>query len=411
MSNRKNINVKVVSDRKNILGKLKFGKKIGVITKWVIGGCITVTTLSTSIYYFHKNSTSDTTSTSNNTIKVSVVKENKKTNSDNSSKSVELKTSTPPIFYNTIPTGRGVQLIKTIAKENADCTSPIVVRDSIVFSPNSPKGCGNIIEIKDNKPDDSLYFENEHNTLWYKFTTKNSGNLTFDIIPLSQNDDYDFILYRYMGKDFSSKVVNKQIKPLRTCISRNDKKLKSMTGLSLDESSKGHIHSGIGASYVKYVRVKKGDVFYLLIDNVYNSGSGHSIRFHYKTFAPGELYVGLTLPLGDIKFIDSDYAFKRGSEKGLDALYKFLVTNPRIKIQIDGHVNSARGNIVSNYTELELSQKRAEAIYDFLRKKKIDPKRLSTMGYGSRKMIFPNAQNSQEMKMNIRAEITIVSLD
>ena len=292
-----------------------------------------------------------------------------------------------------------------------------MVKDSILFSPHSPKGTGNIIEIKDNSPDDTLYFEKEHNTVWYKFIAKESGHLTFDIIPVDQNDDYDFSLYRYNGKSLSTKVIEKKINPLRTCISRNDKKLKSMTGLSLTESSKSYIHSGLGASYVKYVLVKKGEIFYLLLDNVSANGKGHCIRFHYKTFASGELYAGQQIPYSSISFIDSDYAFRKGSQRALDSLYQFLIKNPTLKIEVQGHVNrSNNGSIVTvrrdeTYTELQLSQKRADAICEFLISKGIDSKRLTGKGYGIARMIIPNPKTTKECIINIRVEILIVSVD
>lgn len=405
-----------MSGKKKLLEKFKAGKSMRTIIKWAVTGLITASFLSLLIYYGTTQNNSETILDREKTTSALKNKNKKKNISNSSLTESETEKGSLPIFYNPKPSGSGVQEIKTILKENADCSSAILVIDSILFSPNSPKGFGNIIEIKDNKPDDTLYFEKEHNTIWYKFTAKESGNLTFDIIPLNQNDDYDFILYRYNGKDFSTKVINKEIKPLRTCISRNEIKLKSMTGLSLDETSKRYIHSGLGASYVKYVRVKKGEIFYLVVDNVNNNGNGHSIRFHYKTFASGELYPGLTIPFNQIKFMDSDYKFLPGSKKPLDSLYQFLIDNPKLKIEIQGHVNSSGRNKIAaprgeHYNEMTLSEKRATAIYDFLVSKGIDSKRLFSKGYGSTRMINPKAKTREECFMNIRAEIVILSLD
>ena len=43
------------------------------------------------------------------------------------------------------------QLIETILKENADCVNPILIKDTVVFSPHTPIGSGNELEIL-NKP-------------------------------------------------------------------------------------------------------------------------------------------------------------------------------------------------------------------------------------------------------------------
>lgn len=340
-------------------------------------------------------------------------------NSKSNSSGLSLKNSSDKlkIFYNPTPSGKGVQRIESILKENADRTTPILVKDTIVFSPHSPNGFGNQLEFSDNQPDDQLYFEKEHNTIWYKFIASETGQLTFDIVPVNLNDDYDFMLFKFNGNDFFKKVISKEIKPVRTCISRNNTNLKSMTGLTLDESSESFIHSGIGASYVKYVRVKKGDVFYLLLDNVYNNGNGHSIYFHCKPIKPGELFVGKLIPFERITFQDGDTAFKKGSEIALDSLYLFLITNPGIKIEIQGHVNAIGSTmsvaIIGNprYDQFQLSKHRAEAIYKVLVKKGIDRNRLTTAGYGSTRKKISVPKNKQECLMNVRAEILILSLD
>lgn len=309
-----------------------------------------------------------------------------------------------------VSSASGMQKVDTILKENADCSNPIFINDSILFSSVSPKGYGSKAEIESKRPDDTLHFETEHNTVWYKFIAPVTGALTFNILPVAVSDDYDFILFRYNEKDFASKLASQAIKPLRTCISRNDKKLNSTTGLSGNESCPKYIHSGPGASYVKYVRVKKGDVFYLLLDNVKNHGDGHYIYLHYKAFVSGELYAGMLLPFNNIKFKDSDYKFKPESKKALDSLYAFLKNHPKLQIEIQGHVNRTVGSI-RNYSESELSYKRAEEIRNFLVSKGIEYEQITCMGYGSKRMINPNAKTPKECYVNMRAEIYITSLD
>ncbi|MES2592263.1 MAG: hypothetical protein V4608_10285 [Bacteroidota bacterium] len=70
----------------------------------------------------------------------------------NAAAAFETETLDNPNFYNIVPDGPGVQTIKNILKENADCTHPILIYDSILFSPYSPNGSGNIIEMPNNKP-------------------------------------------------------------------------------------------------------------------------------------------------------------------------------------------------------------------------------------------------------------------
>ena len=328
----------------------------------------------------------------------------------------ELITHTASAVLNKAPEGK-VQLIKTILKENADCAHAIYVTDSIVFSPHSPRGVGNELEIKNNVPDDPKYFENEHNTVWYKYVVPEDGQLTFDIIPVDQDNDYDFMLYKWDGGDFRAKVLSKKIEPVRSCISRNDKKLQSMTGLWIDSQLPSYIHSGEGASYVRYIDVSEKDVFYLLVDNVYPNGNGHTVKFHLKPFVPGELHIGQEITFSKITFKDSDDEFRKGSEKDLDSLYRFLVYYPTVKIEVQGHCNQTGDNNPIRqpgkpaYNVFELSQRRAVVIVEYLVKRGIDPVRLVPRGYGSSKKKIENPKTIKENIMNVRAEIKILSLD
>lgn len=163
--------------------------------------------------------------------------------------------------------------------ENGDCLHPIEIKDTVFGPTTAPAGYGDVLEISGSKND--LYnFEKEHNTTWYWFRAKGDCLLSFDIIPLSPKDDYDFILYKAAGKTFCDDIKQKKVKPVRSCISRNDLSVESKTGLSAGATS-DFIHSGPGASYAKAIQVKKGEVYYLVVDNVYPNGKGHSIRFHY----------------------------------------------------------------------------------------------------------------------------------
>lgn len=165
---------------------------------------------------------------------------------------------------------------------NADCSGIIdLLANDTVFGPTTaPMGFGAEMEISGEKNSLSA-FEKEHNTVWYRFRVPYNCVLTFDVIPLNKNDDYDFILYKFSGKNFCSDIINKSIKPVRTCISRFDPALGSCTGLKLDATDE-FIHSGQGSSYCKALDVKKGEIYVLVLDNVYPNGSGHTVKIHYS---------------------------------------------------------------------------------------------------------------------------------
>ncbi|MCF8297038.1 MAG: OmpA family protein [Saprospiraceae bacterium] len=172
------------------------------------------------------------------------------------------------------------QNIITLKSENADCFNAILIKDSVFETTNSPLGFGSKMEIQGSKT--SLYkFEKEHNTVWYKIIPETSCKLSLDIIPQSLDDDYDFILYKSSGGDFCNQLLNKEIKPLRTNISRNDKQIDSKTGLS-DNGKSAFVKSGPGNSYSLPLDVVAGEIYYLILDNVYENGQSHTIHLHYS---------------------------------------------------------------------------------------------------------------------------------
>lgn len=172
------------------------------------------------------------------------------------------------------------QVIYRIGPENADCNHPIQLFDTIYGPTTAPEGSGKTLEFSSVK-NDPYSFETEHNTVWYFFEADADCDLSFDIIPLSLKDDYDFILFRYEGPATCQQIKERVLLPVRSCISRNDTTIGSKTGLSsggVDE----FIHSGPGSSYAKHLPVKAGEKFLLVLDNVYPNGSGHHIHLKYR---------------------------------------------------------------------------------------------------------------------------------
>jgi outer membrane protein OmpA-like peptidoglycan-associated protein len=103
---------------------------------------------------------------------------------------------------------------------------------------------------------------------WYKFTVQKNGILMFDIIPLNSKDNYDFMLFKD-EPNFCKKYKEGNIKPVRSNFDPPANK-KGITGLS---------YTGEEQDFEKAVPVSKGDVFYLVLNNMYNDGKGHTVFF------------------------------------------------------------------------------------------------------------------------------------
>jgi len=167
-----------------------------------------------------------------------------------------------------------------LEKKSCDCSGALTVTDTIVKAQNSPSGVGKKME--------KYYYtssEGEKNSVWYKITMPEDCYFTFDLVPFSIEDDYDFALYKYTGneKKFCKKIRRRTIAPLREIISEDDKTIASRTGLTLTNARIFAV-PGPGESYGNAPKVKKGEVYYLLVNNV-EYGQGHTIKFHFKISA------------------------------------------------------------------------------------------------------------------------------
>lgn len=170
-------------------------------------------------------------------------------------------------------------------QDNGDCTGAIFITDSVYHTDQAVRGFGNKLEIKENPAEDHQWFEREHHTTWYKFRVPVKCNLTFDIIPMVEEDDIDFIVFEGAIPGICDKIASKQVTPIRSNISRNDVSLKSRCGLS-KEALDNYVRSGVGASYSHSMEAEAGQLFYLVIDHQDRPRSGYTIRFHYDPPPP-----------------------------------------------------------------------------------------------------------------------------
>jgi outer membrane protein OmpA-like peptidoglycan-associated protein len=145
----------------------------------------------------------------------------------------------------------------------------------------APLNAGESNEISQPKQKTPFSFDKEHHSAWYKLLIASDGNLVFDVVPVSNKDDYDFVLFKAGKTNFCDSLKTNPIKPIRACISRNKKELQGITGMRFNHS-KELINEGVGDAFVKPLPVKVGDVYYLVLDNVYKNGAGHSIKFSFE---------------------------------------------------------------------------------------------------------------------------------
>jgi len=87
-----------------------------------------------------------------------------------------------------------------------------------------------------------------------------------------------------------------------------------------------------------------------------------------------------------------------------------MIENPRLEIEIQGHVNCPYDRCVENMAESNqrLSNDRAKAVYDFLVSNDIRSERMQWKGYSNSRMLYPYARDEHQMKFNRRVEIKIL---
>lgn len=106
--------------------------------------------------------------------------------------------------------------------------------------------------------------------------------------------------------------------------------------------------------------------------------------------------------LQGIQFETAKWIIKPVSFKILDDVAKVLAENPSYLVEIQGHTDNV-GKKLANQT---LSENRAKAVREYLIKKGIDEKRMTSNGYGDNKPVLPNTTAANKAK-NRRVEFVI----
>ena len=111
---------------------------------------------------------------------------------------------------------------------------------------------------------------------------------------------------------------------------------------------------------------------------------------------------GLVLTLGDVLFDTGRAELNPGAARNLDSLVQFLTEHPERRVEIDGYTD----NVGTDSYNLDLSQRRADAVRSLLVSRGIDPSRITTQGYGKEYAVASNT-DSGGRQLNRRVEVVI----
>lgn len=114
---------------------------------------------------------------------------------------------------------------------------------------------------------------------------------------------------------------------------------------------------------------------------------------------------GQKFALNNLFFEQSKADMLPESETELENLYMLMIKNPTMEIELGGYTDN-KGYRSAN---VKLSQKRADAVRDYLIGRGIDKKRITSVGYGPANPVAPNDTESN-MAKNRRVEVTILEI-
>ncbi len=168
----------------------------------------------------------------------------------------------------------------------SDCLFAARLQVDVPFGPTEPlNGPGYVNDIHRDAQTQNV-FEKEHNSVWYQLDIPYDGKLLIDITPKASSDDYDFLVYKYTDKYFCNRVEKNRVKPIRSVMSVSSSDFKGKTGLSL-KGTKAHINKESAEAYGKYIDVKAGESYIIVLDNLTDDGLGHTILCEVWTnFSP-----------------------------------------------------------------------------------------------------------------------------
>lgn len=206
--------------------------------------------------------------------------------------------------------------LTTLPYNSNDCIFAIPLNVDQTYGPTTaPEGAGRIMEVMADKRHPNLP-EFEHNVVWYKFTVPYNGKLDIAVTQLNLADDYDMLVYKYTDVYFSNHIQCNKVLPVAVNMSSIDssllvkkkKKIEVATTGDAKADQKARMEAAkqrraeeaqeaamgtIGmyheaqdvmltkASTNRHIRsidVRKGETYYIMLDNVTPKGSGHSIK-------------------------------------------------------------------------------------------------------------------------------------
>jgi outer membrane protein OmpA-like peptidoglycan-associated protein len=113
--------------------------------------------------------------------------------------------------------------------------------------------------------------------------------------------------------------------------------------------------------------------------------------------------IGESIQLKNVFFVQSKPELKSESYPELDRLVSIMKDNPTLEIELQGHTD----NLGKPDANLLLSEKRVQAVKDYIVKKGIQPTRIKGKGYGGSRPVAPsNSEANRQLNRRVEFKIT-----
>ncbi|MES2559243.1 MAG: OmpA family protein [Bacteroidota bacterium] len=310
------------------------------------------------------------------------------------------------LFIQTTAFGQSKEIAGNATQGDFETAEEIL--DSVVRITDVHIGSGNHFDFHESK----VFYESHSS--WFKFYIRKDTLLTFDIIPEDAAENYDFTLFRCVGKNCKDELKSKDFEPVRKSFFATN----GAVGLSRYATFKNK-PNGKRPGYAEALPVKAGELYYLII-NLRKHGQesllpeertpykGYTIYFYNYwperlAYLKAQKVASQPIVLANVLFKNNTTELLPKSNHALNDLVKKLQGNKTMTIEVIGHTDP----IGDHKKNQELSEGRAKAVVEYLVSKGIAINRLSYKGLGSTKPLATNNTEEGRTK-NRRVEFRII---
>ena len=255
-----------------------------------------------------------------------------------------------------------------------------------------------------NTPDDDIQFVSTKDGLRSYYASVHDDGMGYEdiymiTVPIEEPKAKPSGEFKYLAKivDADSKA------PLDARVKLQGLKDNSVVGFS--PAGKGEFVFSIKDTSPKDYKLtaeKEGYVFQNLSIRI--EGISDEPKTTSLTVEMRKLKVGVTSVLRNLYFDFAKATFKDASYNELNKLENMMKQNAGLRVEISGHTD----NVGPREYNKQLSQRRANAVKNFLTSKGIDARRIKATGYGEDRPIASNDDDQEGREINRRVDFIVL---